>query len=181
VPPVRNTPAEDEIALADVQSYAQTLPERPGFGPCKNHPEVQAVACCSSCHSLICATCDFPFGPVHLCPACATNPQQGITPGRKTLAFWSIGLGTASFLGSVGMIALSVALAHGRKDAQLVQFIGCIVILVLLMAMVGFALGLTSFRRRANNPGYLWIGPITNGLVGAVWLLLIILGNLHRG
>ncbi|MEI8195229.1 MAG: hypothetical protein WCI73_04910 [Phycisphaerae bacterium] len=167
--------ATDSYELAAAPTPMEPVTSRASIGPCRNHPEVAAVAQCDSCRSLICATCDFPFGTVHLCPTCATNPSQGLTPKRKAMAYWSIGLGAVNLLVSIGLFVTSIALA-GKMDAGFTQFLGCFVILCILAAAAGFVMGITAFNRRSHNPGYLWIGPILNGLVGGMWLMLIIVG-----
>jgi hypothetical protein len=150
------------------QEYRSTL----SFGkPCKAHPDAVAVAICHQCRSPICATCDFPFpGGIHLCPACATNPKQGLTTKRKRLTHWSIGLGVFSMM--LLVIGIIAAVTSGGTESGL-QFAGCFVCLSFPACVVGFVLGVTTFNKKAENPGILWVGPVLNGLVIAFFIVRI--------
>lgn len=172
-------PTGNGYELVAAPSTIELAPVLVRFGPCKNHPESAAIALCQSCSAPVCATCDFPFGDIHLCPACATNPKQVLTPKRKALAYWSIGLGTVNFLGSLGLIAITLLAESNDQESPVLQLLGCFVILCLISAAIGLVLGITSFNRRSHNPGFLWIGPIFNGLIGLVWLGLMVLGMMR--
>lgn len=140
---------------------------------CARHPEVTAVAQCINCRSPVCQTCDFLFpGGVHLCPTCAANPRPQLSPGRKKLIPWSIGLAVLSIVGLAGMVVLVRIIPH--VDAQAIGAAGEFV--SLLPAIVGLALGVASFDRRLRTPGVVWVGVIGNGVVLLIWLLLIIVG-----
>src|SRR6185312_12549672 len=85
---------------------------------CVRHPEVPAIAMCVNCRAPVCQTCDFMFpGGVHLCPACAANPRPQISPGRRKLIPWSIGLAVFSFLGLIGSVALARVVPHAEVQA----------------------------------------------------------------
>jgi hypothetical protein len=162
----------------DLRTPAPKADYRPTihFGnPCKIHPEATAVASCNNCGAMVCSTCDFAFpGGIHLCPGCATNPKQGLSKRRKTMTMVSLGLGIFNLLASGGLFILSVAVARSNPEAA--NALGCFVILLLVSAAVGFALGLSAYNRRTENPFFIWIGPVLNGLIGLLWLGLIILG-----
>lgn len=140
---------------------------------CANHPEVSAIAVCLSCRAPVCQTCDFIFpGGVHLCPRCAANPRPQLSPGRKKLIPWSIGLAVLSVVGLAGMVTLTRVVPN--VDAQAIGVVGELV--SLLPAIIGLGLGVASFERRLKTPGIVWIGVIGNATVLAIWVLLIIVG-----
>ena len=57
---------------------------------------------------------------------------------------------------------------------------GCCFTVCFVLGIIGFVLGITSFNRRAHNPGYLWFGVILNALVILLFVSLTLLG-LMRG
>jgi hypothetical protein len=170
-----------EIPLREVvaaPSPRQARAAGPG-AQCVNHPAVPAVTRCFECHSPICMTCDFAFeGAIHLCPACATNPKQKLSPGRKAKIFWSMGLGGGSLVCFLGSIIL--ARMSGPADQATVQMLGCFLMLMGVAALVGLILGLTSFSRKAHNPGYIWVGIVLNTIVVALFVLLMIAGLMRE-
>lgn len=155
---------------------AQVRPVVSILGKCKAHPEVHAVALCTHCTAAICATCDFAFpGGIHLCPACATNPKQAITPRRKAQSMWSLGLGIFNVVGIIVLRAIAASMAgNGGLDQGTRAAFSCFGLLIIVLAIIGLALGLSAFNRRSHNPGYLWAGPILNGIMVAFFLFNII-------
>jgi len=174
-------PVEDEgeIPLREVVSAPPTrgIANRSALY-CALHPAVEAVHRCAECKSPICATCDFAFpGGIHLCPPCATNPKQKLTPGRRNKIMWSIGIGAACLIGSLGMIVLVRTVG---ADREVLQMTGCMIMIFLLVSVIGLVLGLTSFSRKTFNPAYIWVGVILNGLVVLLWSLLMVVGLMRR-
>ena len=170
-----------EVAPAAERGWGAPPAQRafPGFGKCANHPEADACAVCANCRAKICATCDFSFpGNVHLCPACATDPKQGLTPKRKGMAYTSMGLAAVNVVGS-GAVLIVPHLIGGIRDQDTLQMLGCVIMVLLVSAAIGAALGFSAFRKHSQNPFYLWIGPILNSLIGVTWLGLIIVGNMR--
>jgi hypothetical protein len=161
--------ADDTYALAD---GAPARPPRSALAnvpKCVDHPEVDAVARCLSCRKLMCGTCMFEFpGDVRLCPACATDPKQALSPQRKTQSMWSMGLGIGGAVGTILMFVVATSMA-GNLRRDTVEMMGCLVILIGIASLIGLVLGITAFRRGTYNPGYLWVGPILNGLMVAYW------------
>ncbi len=142
--------------------------------PCVTHPQVAAVARCQSCRSPVCSTCLFVFpGGIQVCPKCAANPTPQVSPRRKKLIRWSIGLGIWSVLGLVGLI-VAIPLLGKKADLEVLGVV--IEVVSLLPAIVGLALGVGSFDRRLRTPGVVWIGVIGNGLVVVIWVLMMIVG-----
>jgi len=145
---------------------------------CVQHPDAPAVTLCHNCRAPVCATCDFAFpGDIHLCPSCATNSRPQMSKGRRKLIPWSIGLAVVGLLGLVGMVVVITAL-HNKETAgavaigfQLISF---------WPAVIGLALGVSTIDKRLKTPGIIWIGIIGNGLVVAIWLLMIVIGVMMR-
>lgn len=141
---------------------------------CIKHPESPAVARCHTCGSAVCATWDFLLpGGIHLCPPCVTNPKPQVSPRRKGLIRWSVGLAIVTIICTILMFVLA-ANAHTAKDAEALGVI--FQFLTLFPAIVGAALGVSCFDRRLKTPGIAWFGLIGNGLVIIIWLLLIVKG-----
>lgn len=170
-PAVSGPGAEGSVAMAS----ALPLPGAPALAGvhCVKHPGVAAIALCINCRAPVCQTCDFIYpGGVHLCPSCAANPRPQLSPGRKKLIPWSIGLAVLSIAGLAGVVTLARLVP--RADAQAIGAAGELV--SLLPALIGLALGVASFDRRLRTPGIVWVGVVGNGVVLAIWLLLIIVG-----
>lgn len=147
---------------------------------CQTHPAADAVACCQSCGAPVCATCDFLFpGNLHLCPNCATNPRQKMSSGRKKLVAWSVGL---AIWNTLGVILLFVgALSGMAKDKQSEEALGIVLSLFFLMpTLIGLALGIASIEKRMSNAALAWVGAIWNGVILAIWILLMAIGNMMR-
>ena len=143
---------------------------------CTQHPDVPAVFRCLSCHAPSCATCDFAYpGDIHLCPSCAANPRRQMSPGRKKLIPWSIGLAIFSMIGLAAMI-LVAAVYKNQVDAEVIGALGSW--LSLLPALIGLALGVASREKRLATPGVVWIGIVGNGVVLLVWFALLLVGLL---
>lgn len=140
---------------------------------CSRHPDVPAIALCVNCRAPVCQTCDFMFpGGVHLCPSCAANPRPQISPGRRKLIPWSIGLAVFSFLGLIGSVALARVVPHA--DVQALGAVG--ELFSILPALIGVALGVAAIERRLRTPGIVYIGIVGNGVILLIWFLLIIVG-----
>jgi hypothetical protein len=164
------------------EAYAANLVDAFG-GPepltvqCARHPDVQAVTYCQTCRTPVCATCVFIFpGGFQLCPTCAANPVPKMAPKRKGLMWWSIGLAIWSIL---GLIVMFVALTQMHERGQAEAIGGAMYLLSLLPALIGLALGVSTFDRRLATPGVVWFGIIGNGLVLVIWLLLMVVGMMR--
>ena len=173
-PPVPELQSDGGVDLAPVATI--TAQPIPGVN-CTQHPDVPAVFRCHSCHAPSCATCDFAFpGDIHLCPSCASNPRRQMSPRRKKLIPWSIGLAIFSMIGLVAMIVVGATLKN-QVDAEAIGILGSW--LSLLPALIGLALGVASREKRLATSGAVWIGIVGNGLVLLVWFVLIVVGLLN--
>jgi hypothetical protein len=83
------------------------------------------------------------------------------------------------FVGSILLMVTFVALA-GTADRDVVIMLGCMVYPLMLSALVGLPLGITAFKKGTHNPGWMWLGPVLNGITGAFWVVCMILGNMRR-
>ena len=142
---------------------------------CRVHRNVPAEQRCDSCRALMCTTCDFQFpGGIHLCPACATANTNEISDKRQSSMRWSIGLAIWSF---AALVALTLLSTRFEAESAALSAIGTLYMLFgFLPAIVGFALGCATFDRRLQNPKSLWIGPVSNGVVILIFLLMMIAG-----
>lgn len=144
---------------------------------CITHPTVAAVTYCQTCRAPVCGTCVFVFpGGLHLCPSCAANPRPQVSPKRKRLIWWSVGLGIWCVLGLIAMVIV-VRQLHTKTDIEAIST--AFVFATLLPSIVGVALGVASFDRRLATPGIVWVGIICNGLVLLIWILLMIVGSMR--
>jgi hypothetical protein len=167
-----------EIPLADEPrggaAPEPAVPSGPPEYPCMGHPEVPAVIGCSVCRGLVCATCDFVFDDLHLCPNCAVLAGDKMTPDRRKMGLWSMGLGFAVFP-IIGILAAIYLAAAGANDEDAANVIGILIILfggvALGTSIMGFLLGIYSLERKSVNPWYIWFGTVCNGLVGVFCLL----------
>ncbi len=151
---------------------APSFPQPPPVqGACKFHPEVAATVYCQGCRTPICGTCDFQFpGGIHCCPKCATNTDPvPLSPTRKGLAYWSLGLAIGATVAmAVGFL---VGAASGGEE-EIIMLIGVLVLGALLASIVGAALGFAAYDKRAGNPPWIWIGPIWSSIVAATFILM---------
>lgn len=125
----------------------------------------------------MCTTCDFAFpGDVHLCPECASKPQ-GLSPKRKRLVIGAYAMGVISLLSLVGIMALgAMGLVDDKSSQGAAAVLGGLVMFV--SAIVGTSLGVGALDRRLGNPLSVWIAAIFNGIILAILILLVIVGNL---
>jgi hypothetical protein len=173
--------AYELAAPPDLPLAASAPLSRPGIGvPCQRHPEMVAIARCSQCGAAVCMTCDFAYpGNIHLCPACATQATRPLSSKRKKLAIWSIVLAVVATLGTVAVF--SGALAGAAQTPEDQEAIGLVIMLFCVIpSLVGLGVGLGSRDKRMGNPAVTWIGWIWNAVLVALWLFLIIIGNLMR-
>lgn len=140
-------------------------------GTCAAHPDVSAVVRCRYCHALLCATCDFAFDKdLHLCARCATTPPRGLGRCRKFLLIGSLVALSLTLAGTVAKYALSNSLPEELGpwgDLLLTRLFACV---LLIPAIIGFAMACGSFARRAANPPVLWASLSLNTLMLVFWL-----------
>ena len=137
---------------------------------CIQHPEVQAVAYCTTCRSPICPTCQFIVPPgLSLCPNCAVNPKVslGKRTGRVVVALIFAGWGTLMMVGCL----MGVFAGMAQKSAGLLVTFGGII-----PGLIGMGLGVSCFERRLGNPPIVWVSGIWNIVVFLAWALLVVAG-----
>lgn len=148
-------------------------------GMCADHPEVQAVAFCRLCGKRVCATCDFAMpGDVHLCPACVENQSSSdVSPKRKKLSWIALALASWSTLLFVMLIAGAFnsffTADEAGKAADLV-----ITNLILWPLLVGVGVSLAALDSKLKNTGLMKVAAWWNGVLGGIFLLIVILANL---
>jgi hypothetical protein len=155
---------------------APPAPAYPGMH-CVQHAGVAATAQCQGCGAYMCATCDFLLpGGIHLCPACATKTETGLSPKRKRAL---IGASVIAVWCTVWM-ALIVTGAFARVKMN-VNLLGWIFILtVLIPSITGLTWGLGAINRRLTNPPLLWVATIWNAVILGGFLLLSVIGSMRR-
>ena len=143
---------------------------------CRWHPNTQAVQICKACGAAMCQTCDFVFpGNLHLCPACATAPQQGLTGKRRAYLIWSYVL--AVWATVVLAFIMSGALADSVQTEEDAMALGvAMLLLILVPAIIGTALGSAAMRRN-SKPISVWVATIWNAVLIGAHILLCIIGS----
>lgn len=128
------------------------------------------------CFKGVCATCDFEFaGGVHVCPSCVEQNDQEVSPKRRKLALWSLGLAIYStFMMS---LLLTGALhrmfnSDGTNDA-INTLIGNA---IFIPTLAGTALGFATYDRKLRNPALFKTAIIWNLVLVAIYLVLIVIG-----
>jgi len=146
---------------------------------CVQHPAVPATEQCQTCGAFMCATCDFAApGGLHFCPACATAPKTGLKGKRRGMLIASLALAVWCSIG-LGLL-FSGAFAGFVKTHEDQQLLGVLLMLLLMLpAIIGLALGCSAMDRRLANPPGLWVAAVWNGLIVAAFLLLCIIGLLR--
>ena len=124
----------------------------------------------------MCATCDFLLpGNVHLCPGCATKPQTVLSSKRKKMLIASFVL--AMWCTLVMAAIVSGAFREMGRYAGSRAVLGWLLTLILLIpAITGTSLGVSSMDRRLTNTIAMWIATIWNGLILGAFILLMIIG-----
>jgi len=148
----------------------------PGGVTCSYHLEVAAVRRCAICTRAICQTCDFQLpGHFHVCPDCATKPQQEMSSKRKRNLIISYVLAVWSTLGLA--VLFSGALAGMVDSKSALEALGVAInLFILAPAIIGTALSLGCYDRKLSNPPAIWVAAGWNGLIVAGLLLMTILG-----
>ena len=147
---------------------------------CADHPDVPSVARCRLCAKAVCATCDFALpGGVHLCPTCVENSasSEEVSPKRKRLSYIAIALATWSTILFVLMFAgafnsLFTDDAAGNAADLLITN------LTLWPLLVGTGLSMSAIDKRLKNTGVMKLAAWWNGILGGIFLFIVILANL---
>jgi hypothetical protein len=86
-------------------------------------------------------------------------------------------MGVISLLSLVGIMALgAMGLVDDKSSQGAAAVLGGLVMFV--SAIVGTSLGVGALDRRLGNPLSVWIAAIFNGIILAILILLVIVGNL---
>lgn len=148
------------------------------LGPCADHPEVAATTRCKLCGKSICSTCDFAFpGGVHVCPSCVDQQSsEDISPKRKrlsyialALALWSTILFVMLFAGAFNEM---LADPENAKAADVI-----ITNIILWPLLIGTALSLSALDKKLRNTMLMKAVAWWNGVVCAIFLLIVIAAN----
>lgn len=177
----RNAQPESGFASLDLTPATPAgWRRRDEAGKCFDHPENDSVASCRLCAKRICATCDFALpGGVHLCPVCVENSQSSdeVSPKRKKLAYialacaiWSTILFVLMFAGAFNELFTDDA---AGKGADLI-----ITNLTLWPLLIGTGLAMSANERRLKRTGLMKLVLWWNGVLGAIFLLIVVAANL---
>lgn len=143
-------------------------PEVPSGVHCAWHADVQAVHYCKACRKPVCPTCDFTLaGNVHVCPDCATKPQQNISSKRKSKITWSF------VTAIISTVCFAIMLGGIAVEAAELVFT-----LVVFASLFGTGIAVSALERRLVNPPSLWIAVIWNSILLALCLLFMLIGAL---
>jgi capsular polysaccharide biosynthesis protein len=152
-----------------------TTPQKlqPGVN-CLHHPKVPAVHLCSKCKTPVCATCDFTFpGDLHICPKCVENNDPVISPRRKRNVIWSL----VCAVGGLVLFILFFVRAQGIESESDLEVHSTIFgFLIIVVAMVGVALGLGAMDKRLGNTMSMWIATVWNMVILGAFTLLCVVG-----
>ena len=158
------------------QGYA--APENVRLLKCIQHPKVAAARVCRVCGAPMCATCDFslPSG-LHLCPQCVVAPPKRIARSRKVLVIMAYALAVWGTVALAGFTSGALgALLKTKPDRATVGIVYAV--FIFFPAVIGAAMGISSFDKRLSNTAWVWAAAIWNGLLLGIHVLLIILGHL---
>jgi hypothetical protein len=166
-----------------------------GVPMCYLHRTVPAAHTCNTCGLPICTTCEFAFPvsvekpsgvlglgdsrqlAIYLCPRCAAAPRQNIDTPRKKYMMWSYGLAVWSTFALL-MFFVLVSSLHTKEERGSVGTLAFY--LIILPSLTGTALGTAAIDRRLVNPFSVKVPAIWNGVILGIFILLIIVGLLHR-
>lgn len=157
------------------------LPEPAGIvHRCSGHPAVAALYSCDRCGALLCPTCAFELpGPKHMCPSCAVNSVNSISPRRRRaiIAGYAFGVGAAVGLALV-MTGAIVSALDNEVNAMLLGYL--FTFIVLAPAATGLAWSWGAVEKRLRNPGALWGAVVLNAIIVISFLALSIIGLLSE-
>lgn len=148
-------------------------------GPCADHPGMPAVARCRLCAKAVCATCDFALpGGVHLCPACIESQStQDVSPKRKKLSYIGMALGiwsTILFLLLLGGAFNSLFTADEAGTAADLLITN----LILWPLLIGTGVSFAALDKKLKNTALMRVVAWWNGVLGAIFLLVVVAANL---
>ena len=143
---------------------------------CAIHPQVQATQICKACGLPICNTCDFEFpGNIHVCPNCASKPEQPLSGSRKTRLVWGYVLAVFSTLALVFFLFM----APQAETEEALEAIGIAMsVFILIPSIIGTSLSVSARDRRLTNPFSILIAILWNGIILGIFVLLNIIGIL---
>jgi hypothetical protein len=148
-------------------------------GKCQEHPDVDAVASCRLCSNYVCATCDFELpGGVHLCPVCVENQSsEDVSPKRKRLSYIALALATWSTILFVMMFA--GAFNSWFQDPETGKLADLFITNITLWPLlVGTGVSLSALDSKLKNTGLMKAAAWWNGILGGIFLLIVIAANL---
>lgn len=141
---------------------------------CLHHPDVPADCLCDQCHTPVCATCAFIFpGDRHICPKCAENNEIVISPRRKKNVIWSFCCGVGGLL----LFIIFFVRAQGIETQSELEANSTVFgSLIIIISVVGLALGLGAMDKRLGNTMSMWIAAAWNAIILGAFILLCVVG-----
>ncbi len=141
------------------------------LGMCVQHPDTAAVRRCDRCQARMCATCDFAFDRVHVCPACVANPILPVSSHRFVLAI--AGLACVGFATAILGIVMSGLWIMDEKTAGVV-----FMVLIFLPSIAGTCVSCSAMSKQLGNHPLLWTSLIWNLGILLILVILSVIGNL---
>jgi hypothetical protein len=147
---------------------------------CAQHPQVKATQQCKFCGGFMCPTCDFSFpDEMHLCPACASKSEDGLSPRRKKFLIGSFALAAWTTIGMVCLVSGAMSgLASSKEDKAALGY--ALLLFVLGPAITGLSLGVCAKHSRMGNPPSIWIAITWNAILVASFVILMLIGLTKR-
>jgi hypothetical protein len=141
------------------------------LGMCVQHPDTAAVRRCDRCQARMCATCDFAFDRVHVCPACVANPILPVSSRRFVLAI--AGLACVGFATAILGIVMSGLWALNEHEAG-----GVFIALIFLPTIIGTIASCSAMNKQLGNHPLLWTSTVWNLAMVLILVVLMVIGNL---
>ena len=117
----------------------------------------------------MCATCDFAFDHIHVCPACVANPTLPVSTRRIVQA--SLGLVLVGF----ATVVLGIIMA-GLWELDERAAGGVFTGLILLPAVAGTVCACTAMSKRLGNNALLWTSTAWNLVMLGILGILMVVG-----
>lgn len=117
----------------------------------------------------MCATCDFAFDHVHVCPACIANPTSPVSTRRIVQA--SVGLA----LVGLATVVLGIIRA-GLWELDEGAAGGVFTVLILLPSVAGTVCACSAMSKRLGNNALLWTSTAWNLLMLGILGIFVVLG-----
>ncbi len=176
--PPESFPAPPPVAGGGLEAAMKS-----SVGLCVNHPESPAAGRCRRCRKALCETCSFMSGPERFCGDCAGTPDEARLERRRSRAIWSIVCGALAIAVLIGTMVVAAAQANERGDVDKGAEVlaGCGVLVAVLLAGTGLAMGLASRDKQLGGTAAGVVGIVVSsiglGLFVLLWLAGVMMGN----